>query len=225
MLLQDAAQNYPPATMAIVWQIVGISLAMVALSQLFRWKFSLSRSEQAHFQEKVQSLQEEAKLAQARGDQQRITEIQQEMMDFSRDLMKKQFIPMCGRTIVFLVIFWILSSIYGKYDYSGILGGLGWFWLYFLISLGANLIISFIIKAVKKSRGVEEERPVMDNIRALQRNLSVNQGSMMGGMGMQQPQQHPGMMGIPPKSDTDNKERFKNSQKGWKKKLAEDEED
>ena len=223
MLLQDATQSAPPATMGVVWQIVAISLAMVALSQLFRWKFSLSRSEQAHFQEQVQSLQDEAKLAQARGDQQRLTEIQQEMMDFSRDLMKKQFIPMCGRTIVFLVIFWILSSVYGKYDFSGILGGLGWFWLYFLISLGANLIIGAIRKAIKKSRGVEDEQPVMDNIKALQRNLSVNQGSMMGMGGMPSGfNQGASMNSQPQDTDTDHKERFKNSEKSWKKKLADD---
>ncbi len=216
MILQETAA--PAATSSIIWQIVAISLAMVALSQFFQWKFSMSREKQMEFQQKVQSLQEELKLAQAQGDYGKMEQLREQMMDFSRDMMKNQFLPMCIRTIIFFVIFGILNSIYGKYDYSGILGGLNWFWLYFLISLGTNLLISGIKKAIKKRKGEEEQQPIMDNIRALQRNLSVNQRAMggMGGSGIG--------VGMGPGSPSTRRQQKpkKKTAKPWKKKLLAD---
>ena len=220
MLLQDGlgADPQPLATMAFVWQIVAISLAMVVFSKLLRWKFQMDPTQQADLQHKMQSMQEEIKLAQAQNDMQRLQEIQYEMMEFTKVMMRKQMVPMCVSSVIFMGIFGVLSSFYGNYDYSQV-GGVSWFLIYILTSLGANLLISYLTKVYRKSKGNEKPAPVVDNIRALQRNMTINHGAMGGsaspmGVGMR-----------PPITQTNSyaDSESNNTQKDWKKKLSDSE--
>ena len=170
IILQETEEKLP-ITNAIIWQIVGFSILMIALSQFFNWKYRISPEDMIDFQERMRLLQEELKLAQSQGDQQKFRELSSELQVLMKELMQKQMYPSCLRTLVFIVILSIVGGIYGEYE--NILGGLNWFWFYVLLSFLGNMFINMIRKKVKESRG-EQDVNVRDSLRVLQQNLMVN---------------------------------------------------
>jgi len=110
------------------------------------------------FKEKALSLQERLKNAQVLGDIRLMAQVQRETMQFTKQIMLKQFIPLCLRCFIFIGIFSILSFFYSGYA-SGLLSfnlfilGSGWVAIYFLFSITLSLIIFGIKKLYKKMTG------------------------------------------------------------------------
>jgi len=138
--------------------ILFISLGMTLLGLLFNHFFGLTGDKMREFREKAQKLQERLKNAQAVGDPQMMREVQTESMEMTKDMMKNQFIPLCGRCILFLGIFFVLTFIFSDYG-SGLLPvnipllGSGWFFWYFIFSLSFSLTFWGIRKAYRKITG------------------------------------------------------------------------
>jgi len=110
------------------------------------------------FREKALNLQERMRNAQVIGDAQLMVQLQRETMHLTKQIMLKQFIPLCLRCSIFIGIFAILSFIYTDYD-SGLLPfpllffGSGWFALYFLFSISVSLIAYGVKRLYKKLTG------------------------------------------------------------------------
>ncbi|TFF96058.1 MAG: DUF106 domain-containing protein [Promethearchaeota archaeon] len=129
----------------IILQIFFITLGMFSVGLLFNHFFGLNREEMSKLQEKARNLQERMKNAQLMGDPQMMQQIQSESMELTKDMMKKQMVPLCVRCVIFLGIFALLGLIYAPYD-TGILPfkvplfGDGWVAIYILFSLSFSLI-------------------------------------------------------------------------------------
>lgn len=162
----------------IVWQIVLISLGMIAFSHLLQKKFSVSQADQMRMQTQMQELQERIKLAQ--GNMQMMQQINTEMMAMMQQTLKKQLFPMCIRTLIFIGFWAVLGALYGGYDEIlpfQFLFGRGWFATYILVSLIASIAIALIRKGLKKIRPSafpEQKEQLIDHLRVLQRNIMVN---------------------------------------------------
>ncbi|TFG00189.1 MAG: DUF106 domain-containing protein [Promethearchaeota archaeon] len=146
----------------IILIILLISLGITLLGLLFNHLFGLRGDKMREFREKAKNLQERLKNAQAIGDPQMMREIQNESMEMTKEMMKNQFIPLCGRCILFLGIFFVLSIIFSNYS-SGLLIpveipllGSGWFFWYFIFSMGFSLLFWGIRKAYRKITGKEK---------------------------------------------------------------------
>lgn len=169
MLFEVASAN-------IKWEILGITFLMMLLSQLFRKKFSVSREGQMELQTKTKEIQDELKLAQAQGDQQKVAKLYAEMTSLMKDMMKNQLLPMIIRSVVFLGIFGLLRMFYGKYD--NIIGGLNWWWTYFIFSLTLSIVVGLIRKQIKSKRPeTESDVEGRDHVRALSNNFAITTGS------------------------------------------------
>ncbi len=144
----------------IILQILFISLGSTALGLLFNHFFGLTGEKMKEFRENAKSLQERLKNAQAIGDPRMMQEVQADSMELTKEMMKGQFIPLCGRCFLFIGIFIVLSIIYAPY--TAILPisipflGRGWFALYFLFSLGFSLLLWLIRIVYRKITGKEK---------------------------------------------------------------------
>jgi hypothetical protein len=131
---------------------------MVAFGLIFNYIFGLTGKKMKDMREKAKSLQERLKNAQMVGDPQMMQQVQMEAMSMTKDMMKRQFIPMCIRCILFLGIFFLLSFIYSDYK-SGVLPfeipliGDGWFAVYFLFSFAFSILFYLIRFIYKKITG------------------------------------------------------------------------
>lgn len=129
----------------IILQIFFITLGMFLIGLLFNHFFGLNREEMSKLQEKARNIQERMKNAQLIGDPQMMQQIQSESMELTKDMMKKQMVPLCVRCVIFLGIFALLGLIYAPYN-SGLLPfkvplfGDGWVAIYILFSLSFSLI-------------------------------------------------------------------------------------
>ncbi|MBD3194702.1 MAG: DUF106 domain-containing protein [Candidatus Lokiarchaeota archaeon] len=147
-------------TAVILW-ILFISLGMVILGQVFNKLFGLTREDMTEQRERAQNLQERMKNAQIVGDPQLMRELQQESMQLTKDMMKKQMLPMCIRCFLFIGIFAVIGVIFAQYG-SGLLPfeiplfGSGWFALYFLFSIGFSLLF-YASKKIYKKYWVKED--------------------------------------------------------------------
>jgi hypothetical protein len=167
-----------------VWlQIMLISLGMVALGLAFNYIFGLTGSKMKEMRTKAKNLQERLKNAQMIGDPQMMQEVQREAMALTKDMMKRQFIPMCIRCFLFIGIFIGLSFIYSDYGYdSGLLPfnipliGSGWFALYFLFSLAFSLIFYLIKFIYQKITGKEKASVTKEMMQMLSPNSEESSG-------------------------------------------------
>ena len=101
-------------TMVQFWQIFAISFGMAVLNLIFSVIFRLDPKEQMDIQTKMQDLQEQMKLAQTRPEL--MQQYQAEMMQLTRNMTKKQMIPMCIRSVVYMGIFALVGGLYRQYD-------------------------------------------------------------------------------------------------------------
>jgi hypothetical protein len=124
---------------------LGLSIFGLILNKILGLKSSVMKEIRVD----AKNLQDRLKQAQVLGDPRIMQELQAETMQLMKQMLKKQFLPMGIRCIIFLGIFFILSF-YGGYEY--------WYWVYFLWSLGFSLSVFGLTKAYKKVTGKEEEK-------------------------------------------------------------------
>lgn len=146
------------SNMGIILQIMVITIGMVVFGMILNRLLGLSREKMAEIKQQALNLQERIRNAQVVGDVQMMAQVQRETLQFTKKMMVKQFIPLCARCLIFIVIFAILGFIYADYD-SGLLPfpllifGTGWVALYFVFSICFSLIIYGIRKLYKKYTG------------------------------------------------------------------------
>ncbi len=173
------AQN--PAPAHVRWIIAGISIAMILFSRWFQNKFKLDRDSQMQMQMKNQELQERMKIAKAEGNQEELLRVNVELMDTMKDMSKKQFIPMCIRSAIWMGLWGILQLIFGQYDEFlsfNFIFGRKLISLYLLASLSftaVSLLYNFIKKKLKPVDPEKDDKPVYDHIGGLKDNLQVMQ--------------------------------------------------
>ena len=148
------------SNVAIILQILFITLGMLIFGMLLNRVLGLKREKIQEFRERALNLQERLRNAQIVGDLQLTIKIQRETMQFTRQILLKQFIPLCLRCIIFIGIFSVLSFIYSDYS-SGLfpipilIFGSGWFALYFIFSISFSLILYGVKKLYRKFTGKE----------------------------------------------------------------------
>ncbi len=139
-----------PITTEIIFELMYISLGLSIFGLILNKILGLKSSVMKEIRNDAKNLQDRLKQAQVLGDPRIMQELQAETMQLMKQMLKKQFLPMGIRCIIFLGIFFILSFYYGGYEY--------WYWVYFLWSLGFSLSVFGLTKAYKKVTGKEEEK-------------------------------------------------------------------
>ncbi|UCD02473.1 MAG: DUF106 domain-containing protein [Promethearchaeota archaeon] len=148
------------SNVVIILQIMFITIGMIALGMFLNYILGLRKDVISEMRKKAVNLQERMKNAQTIGDLQMMAELQQESVRFMKQMMKKQFVPMCLRCLVFIGIFIILGFIYADYN-SGLLPfpllifGSGWVAFYIIFSISFSLLIFGVKKIYKKITGKE----------------------------------------------------------------------
>lgn len=139
-----------PITTEIIFELMYISLGLSIFGLILNKILGLKSSVMKEIRNDAKNLQDRLKQAQVLGDPRIMQELQAETMQLMKQMLKKQFLPMGIRCIIFLGIFFVLSFYYGGYEY--------WYWVYFLWSLGFSLSVFGLTKAYKKVTGKEEEK-------------------------------------------------------------------
>jgi len=147
----------------IIIQIMLITIGMVGLSELLNRIFGLNMEAARELRERSQNLQERMRTAKLTGNPQEMLELQQESIELTKQMMKKQMIPSCVRCIIFLGIFALIGVLYAGYN-EGLLPfplwffGSGWFAIYFLFSIAFSLILYGFKRLYRKLTGKEVKR-------------------------------------------------------------------
>ncbi len=142
----------------IIIQIMFITIGMIILGMILNYILGLRKQALSEMRKKALNIQERIRNAQLTGDYQLLAQTQQESVQYMKQMMKKQLVPMCFRCIIFLGIFAILGFVYADYG-SGLLPfpilffGDGWIAIYILFSLGFSLLIYGVKKLYKKITG------------------------------------------------------------------------
>ncbi|MFX0075009.1 MAG: EMC3/TMCO1 family protein [Candidatus Hermodarchaeota archaeon] len=147
----------------IIIQIMLITIGMVALSELLNRIFGLNMGAARELRERSQNLQERMRTARLTGNPQEMMELQQESIDLTKQMMKKQMLPSCIRCIIFLSIFAVIGLFYADYlegllPFPILFFGSGWFAIYFLFSISFSLILYGFKRLYRKLTGKDVER-------------------------------------------------------------------
>ena len=147
----------------IIIQIMLITIAMVALSEVLNRILGINMDAARDLREKSQNLQERMRTARLSGNPQEMHELQQESLELSKQMMKKQMIPTCVRCLIFWGIFALIGFVYADYvagllPFDLLFFGSGWFAIYFLFSITFSLIIYGFKKLYRKLTGKEVKR-------------------------------------------------------------------
>jgi len=147
----------------IIVQIFLITVAMVGFSELLNKLMGLNMDTARELRDKAKNIQERMKTAQLTQDMGEMYKLQQESVQLSKQMMKKQLIPSCVRCLIFFGIFAILSVFYADYNegifpFPILIFGSGWFALYFLFSIGLNLLVWGGKKTYRRMTGKEDRR-------------------------------------------------------------------
>jgi uncharacterized membrane protein (DUF106 family) len=94
----------------IIFQIFLITLLMVSLSMIFNKIFGLTPSSSREIREQTMALQERMRTAQQEGNAQNLRQLQQESIELTKTMLKKQLIPSCVRC--FSWHFWDIRSLF-----------------------------------------------------------------------------------------------------------------
>ena len=137
----------------IIIQIMFIALGMVIFSSLLNRIFGLKLKDMKELQDRVFNQQERMKNARAIGDTHMMQELQLESVALMKIMMKKQFMPMCVRCIIFMGIFAVIGLVYAPYDF--------WFITYFLFSLLFSFSAMGLRYAYKKVTHKEDKTKIM----------------------------------------------------------------
>lgn len=145
----------------IILEIFFITLGMFFFGLVFRHIFGLNKEGMEKYREKAKQIQERMKNAQLVGDARMMQETQRDSMELTKEMMKKQFVPLCLRCVIFLGIFALLGAIFAPYSSGliifipifGNIFGTGWAAVYILFSLGFSLIYFISKKIYEKLTG------------------------------------------------------------------------
>ena len=185
----------------IVIQIMFIALGMVIFSTFLNRIFGLKLEDMKQLQERLLNHQERMRNAQALGDMQMMQELQMESAALMKTMLKKQFLPMCVRCIIFIGIFALIGFIYAPYDF--------WFITYFLFSLLFSFSAMGIRYAYKKLTHKDDKTKSMS--RELMGMLSPTQGD--SGRFLQ--------LSRPPQLNTDSEDSMQHEgTDSWKDRLS-----
>ncbi len=133
---------------------------MTIFSYILNYLFASKFGPTQEMQEKVESFRTKATELRnsPEADYDALQEFQAEMMAFMKVVFKKQLVPLCVRSLVFLGIFAIIGIFYGDYR-SGLLSfpilffGTGWIAVYFLWSILLGFAFWGIRRLYKKITG------------------------------------------------------------------------
>lgn len=146
------------SNVVIIIQILFVTLGMIVLGMGLNYILGLRKEALREMRKKAKNLQERIKNAQLLGDYQLMAQTQQESLQFMKLMMKKQFIPLCLRCVIFISIFAVLGIIYSDYK-SGLLPfpllifGSGWVAIYIIFSISISLIIYGVKRLYRKITG------------------------------------------------------------------------
>ncbi|TET57894.1 MAG: DUF106 domain-containing protein [Promethearchaeota archaeon] len=146
------------SNVVIIIQILFVTLGMIVLGIGLNYILGLRKEALREMRKKAKNLQERIKNAQLLGDYQLMAQTQQESLQFMKLMMKKQFIPLCLRCVIFISIFFVLGIIYSDYK-SGLLPfpllifGNGWVAIYIIFSISISLIIYGVKRIYRKITG------------------------------------------------------------------------
>lgn len=147
----------------IIIQIMLITVGMVALSEVLNRILGTNMEAARELREKSQDLQERMRTARLTGNQYEMQELQQESLELSKQMMKKQMIPSCVRCLIFWGIFAVIGFVYADYvagllPFDLLFFGSGWFAIYFLFSISFSLILYGFKRLYRKLTGKEVKR-------------------------------------------------------------------
>jgi len=146
------------SNVVIIIQILFVTIGMIVLGMVLNYILGLRKEALREMRKKAKNLQERIKNAQLLGDYQLMAQTQQESLQFMKLMMKKQFIPLCLRCVIFISIFAVLGLIYSDYR-SGLLPfpllifGNGRVAIYIIFSISISLIIYGVKRIYRKITG------------------------------------------------------------------------
>ncbi|MFX0082991.1 MAG: hypothetical protein ACFE94_14675 [Candidatus Hodarchaeota archaeon] len=146
------------SNVVIILQIMLITISMIILGMILNKILGLSKEKITEFRERASNLQERIRNAQVIGDVQMMAQLQREILQFTKQIMLKQFVPLCLRCFIFIGIFAILGFIYSDYN-SGLLPfpllifGSGWIAFYFMFSISFSLAVYGIKRLYNRITG------------------------------------------------------------------------
>ncbi len=162
----------------IILQIMLITIGMIILGMILNKVLGLSKEKITEFKERASNLQERIRNAQVIGDIQMMARLQRETMQFTKQIIIKQFVPLCLRCFIFIGVFAVLGFIYADYA-SGLLPfpllifGNGWVAIYFIFSISFSLLIFGIKKLYKRVTG--KDISTQNNLREIMQLVSPTQ--------------------------------------------------
>ena len=158
------------SNVAVILQILLTTIGMIILGMVLNKVLGLSKDKMKEFRKKALNIQDRMRNAQAVGDIRIMAQLQRESMQFTKQIMIKQFVPLCLRCVIFIGIFGILGFIYAEYS-TGLLPfpilifGNGWVALYFIFSISISLIIYGVKRLYKKTGSTQGKlREVMEMV-------------------------------------------------------------
>ena len=167
------------SNVAVILQILLTTIGMIILGMVLNKVLGLSKDKMKEFRKKALNIQDRMRNAQAVGDIRIMAQLQRESMQFTKQIMIKQFVPLCLRCVIFIGIFGILGFIYAEYStgllpFPFLIFGNGWQALYFIFSISFSLIIYGVKRLYKKITGKtvstqNELRDVMGMVSPTQR--------------------------------------------------------
>ena len=173
MAIIEFTEGLEHPSFAIIATIAAISIAFSLFTQWFQKRFSTSRESQMDMQMQIEDLK--SQINDARGNQELMMQLNQEMMVLFQKMSKKQLVPMLIRSVLWFGLLGLLNLFFGGYDEYIPFSFLGrtLFALYLIVSLGFSLVM-FGVKALWKkyrpSEGEQKEEVVIDHLRALRGN-------------------------------------------------------
>ncbi len=197
----------------IILQIFLVTVGMYFLGLVLNRVLGLKRENMKALRAKTFNLQERMKNAQALGNLQLMREAQIEMSLLMKEMLKKQFIPMCVRCVIFLGIFSVLGIVYGEYEF--------WFWLYFIFSLSISFLGYGIMKLYRKATGKEDKskRLVRELMGIASPNLASSSDVFQYSESTPPPPLHSTSQ---EKSENSNENQLKEKSDSWKDRIQND---
>ena len=162
----------------IILQIMLITIGMIILGMILNKVLGLSKEKMTEFKERASNLQERMRNAQVIGDIQMMARLQRETMQFTKQIIIKQFVPLCLRCFIFIGVFAVLGVIYKDYGkallpFPLLIFGTGWVAIYFIFSISFSLLIFGIKKLYKRVTG--KDISTQNNLREIMQLVSPTQ--------------------------------------------------
>ncbi len=148
----------------IILAVFLITLGFFLFNKILNKLIGQNPEKLSEFREKTKNLQERINNAQLMNDPYMMRQLQEEVSQLMKTMMKKQLIPACGRCIVFLVLFFILDNFVffnyrsGIFPFPILFFGSGWAALYILFGIGLSLLLYGVKKLYLKVTGKEDKK-------------------------------------------------------------------